>query len=58
MEVKTLDFSLYSRGSDEERALFVSQLLDSVTTNGFAKLINHGVPDEFVKEAFNWVGFI
>lgn len=49
MDLPTLDFSLYYRGSEEARFSLAVALVKSFVDHGFVKLINHGIPEETVK---------
>ena len=52
MKVETLDFTLASSSSAEERIKFSHKLVHAFKTNGFVKLTNHGIPNAVVEEAF------
>lgn len=56
--LKTLDFSKFLHGSDDERTELAYELVNSFKQHGFAKLINHGVDDDQVSELFQWVMLI
>ncbi|KAL4886500.1 hypothetical protein BJY04DRAFT_73870 [Aspergillus karnatakaensis] len=55
MTIPVLDASALSQGTDEERREFAAQLLDSLSTHGFAKLVNHTVPVPLVSETFDQI---
>lgn len=55
MELSLLDLSLYTNGSPNERQILFHQVLLSCASSGFVKFINHGIPDEKISEAFEWV---
>ncbi|KAL5042606.1 hypothetical protein BDW71DRAFT_200450 [Aspergillus fruticulosus] len=52
--LQTLDFSKYLYGTDAERTQLCYDLVASFKQHGFAKLINHGIPDGQVQELFDW----
>jgi hypothetical protein len=56
-QVSTLDMSQFRRGSESERLDFAQSLVKCLSTQGFVKLINHGVPDVAIDKAFELVGF-
>lgn len=49
MNLPTLDFSLFTCGSDAESRELAEALVQSFRNHGFVKLVNHGVPEETVK---------
>jgi isopenicillin N synthase-like dioxygenase len=49
MELPTLDFSKFLRGSELERIELSNALVDSFRDHGFVKIINHGVPEGTVQ---------
>lgn len=49
MDLPTLDFSLFTKGTEEERRESARQIVDSFRKHGFVKLTNHGLPEETVK---------
>ncbi|KAJ2972940.1 hypothetical protein NQ176_g1530 [Zarea fungicola] len=51
-ELAVLDFALFSHSST--RAQFADALLDSLSTHGFAKIVNHGISDAFIQHLFEW----
>ena len=53
--VVTLDMAKFFLGSEEERAQFSRDLLQCFASQGFVKLINHGVPNAAIDKAFEWV---
>lgn len=53
--VVTLDMEKFFLGSEEERAQFARDLLQCFASQGFVKLVNHGVPDLAIDKAFEWV---
>lgn len=55
MTISVLDASALSGGTVEQRAQFATELLESLNTYGFAKLVNHTVPVPLVKETFDQV---
>jgi len=56
-QVSTLDMSQFRRGSDPERLDFARNLVKCLSTQGFVKLVNHGIPDMAIDKAFELVGF-
>ncbi|GCB25946.1 flavonol synthase/flavanone 3-hydroxylase [Aspergillus awamori] len=52
--VVTLDMGKFFLGSEEERAQFARDLLQCFASQGFVKLVNHGVPDLAIDKAFEW----
>ncbi|KAF2014012.1 Clavaminate synthase-like protein [Aaosphaeria arxii CBS 175.79] len=48
----SLDMSLYW-GTPEEKAQFCASLLETLKTKGVAKVKNHGIPDEQIRELFD-----
>ncbi len=56
MTLRTLDLSLFTHGSGYDRQHFGSQLLGSLSQDGFVKLIGHGITDSAVYKLFEWVG--
>lgn len=55
-EVSTLDMSQYRRGTDSERLDFARKLFKCLSSQGFVKLVNHGVPDVAINKAFELNG--
>lgn len=51
-QVYTLDMSKFRRGTTEERLDFARDLLKCLSSQGFVKIVNHGVPDAAVEKAF------
>lgn len=49
-----IDFSRFT-SSPEERLAVSKELVKAFKEVGFVYLINHGIPQEMVKEAFDWV---
>ena len=50
MDLPTLDFSSFYHGSEKERLKLAVDLENSFRNHGFVKLINHGIPEEIVKD--------
>jgi len=55
MDLPTLNFAKWSNGDASQRLEFANSLADSFKKHGFVKIINHGVPDEHIRELFGWV---
>ncbi|GJN68088.1 gibberellin 20-oxidase [Purpureocillium lilacinum] len=49
MDLPTLDFSLFTQGSLQERKNTARALVSSFKNHGFVKLTNHGLPEDVVK---------
>ena len=45
MAVPSLDFSKYTHGNEENQKELAVQLVESLQTSGFVRLLNHGIPD-------------
>lgn len=52
-----LDASLFITGSEGERVRFGEDLVDHLKRDGFVKLTNHGIPEDFLREIFTWVRY-
>ena len=55
MSAETLDASRYMHGSADDRVRFAKDFVSTLNKDGYAKLRNHGISDEDVKEIFSWV---
>lgn len=55
MALATLDFELFTQGNQAQRERLGSALADSFKDHGFAKVINHGVPERVVEMLFSMV---
>lgn len=55
MSAGTLDASRYMQGSADDRVQFAREFVSALNKDGYAKLRNHGISHEDVKEIFNWV---
>ena len=55
MNIPLLDASRFTSSSNPERRQYSKELLASLSTHGFVRLIGHGVPPEVIEEAFQWV---
>lgn len=53
--VKTLDFALFTKGSQQQREELGAALADGFLTAGFVKLVNHGIPEDVVDKVFDIV---
>jgi isopenicillin N synthase-like dioxygenase len=49
MDLPTLDLSLFTKGTGEERVKCAEKIAESFRSHGFVKLTNHGIPEETVK---------
>jgi isopenicillin N synthase-like dioxygenase len=49
-----IDFGKWSKGTAEERQQVAEQLATACRQVGFVYIINHGVQDEILDEAFGW----
>jgi hypothetical protein len=54
-EIKVLDAQKWFSGNAQERQEFAQSLLEGFQTAGFVKLVNHGLSDKCIDEAFEWV---
>ena len=50
-----LDYRDWTSGNEEQRQRFIEQIIESLETTGFVKLINHGFAPQQLKEAFDLV---
>jgi non-haem dioxygenase in morphine synthesis N-terminal len=50
-----LDYRDWTSGNEKQRQGFVEQIMESLETTGFVKLINHGFDEQQLKEAFDLV---
>ena len=56
MELSTLDFShAHAEADPELRTAFYKQLISALSTSGFAKIVNHGIDEDLIEQAFGWV---
>lgn len=55
MSIPLLDASRFTSSSNAERRQYADDLLASLSTHGFVRLIGHGVPQGIVEEVFQWV---
>ena len=53
--IRTLDYSHLTSDTEEQRQKFIHQILESFTTTGFVKIINHGFDEQQLKDLFEWV---
>jgi isopenicillin N synthase-like dioxygenase len=58
MAVPTLDFAKYLHGSQEEKFELGVALVQGFKDFGFVKLVNHGLPEETVKDFLDLVRYI
>jgi len=50
----TLDFAKFLLGDKEEKEKLAEELVASFAQHGFAKLVNHSIPDEIVDDIWEW----
>jgi len=50
MHLPQLDFSKFTHGSHKEQVELAEALVDSFKNHGFVTLINHGIPEQVVKD--------
>lgn len=55
VSLPTLDGAKWLSGSESDRQEFANGLLKSLKRHGFAKLVNHGISDDAVREMYRWV---
>lgn len=55
MGTETLDASRYTNGTTDERLQFARDFVSSLNKHGYAKLRNHGISSQDVRELFSWV---
>ena len=55
MSAGTLDASRYMHGSAHDRVKFARDFVSALNKDGYAKLRNHGISHEDVREMFSWV---
>lgn len=52
-----LDASLFNSPlGDQGRVTYTESLVRCLVDHGYVRLQNHGIPDELIEEAFDWVG--
>lgn len=49
-----IDFSRWLQGSPDEKKKVAHELAEACRRVGFVYVINHGVPDDLLEEAFSW----
>lgn len=52
--IPIVDFSAWSAGSPEEKQRIAKELTDAARGVGFVYIVNHGVPDDVLEQAFAW----
>ncbi|KHN99775.1 Oxoglutarate/iron-dependent oxygenase [Metarhizium album ARSEF 1941] len=52
--VRTLNFADFLHGDLSRQDLFCRHLVECLSTVGFVKLVNHGLSDEELRQAFEW----
>jgi isopenicillin N synthase-like dioxygenase len=55
MSIATLDFNHYQSGTAIEQANFRKDFVQALSSFGFVKLRNHGIPKDVIKGLFIWV---
>ena len=55
MSLPILDLSSFAQGGIADRQKFAFGLLDGLSQHGFVKLVGHGIPDNVIKQIFEWV---
>lgn len=56
MELSTLDFAhAHAEADPDLREAFYKQLISTLSESGFVKIINHGIGEDLIQEAFGWV---
>lgn len=53
--IPVIDLAPARSGSDEDVQIVARNLYEAFKNVGFAYVKNHGVPEDVVNEAFNWV---
>lgn len=53
--IPVIDLAPARSGSDEDVQIVAKRLYEAFKNVGFAYVKNHGVPEDVVNEAFNWV---
>ncbi|KAF4304669.1 Isopenicillin N synthase [Botryosphaeria dothidea] len=52
--IPVVDFGAWSNGSSEQKQKIAKELTDAARGVGFVYIINHGVPDDVLEQAFGW----
>ncbi|KAK8232159.1 thymine dioxygenase [Phyllosticta capitalensis] len=52
--IPIVDFSRWAKASSEEKKEIAKELTDACISVGFVYIVNHGVSDEMLDEAFGW----
>lgn len=52
--IPIVDFGDWSRGSSVEKQKIAKELTDAARGVGFVYIVNHGVPDDVLEQAFGW----
>ena len=55
MDTQRIDLALFAQGSVEERLKLSKSFVEILAKNGFVTVVNHGVSDQLIKGAFDWV---
>ncbi|ORY59492.1 uncharacterized protein BCR38DRAFT_488524 [Pseudomassariella vexata] len=53
-EIPVVDFSAWPSGSPGDKRRLAQELTEACRRVGFVYVVNHGVPDDLLEEAFNW----
>lgn len=55
MGLAIIDFEPFLNGPISRQEAVAARLVESLSSCGFAKLINHGIPLEVIDKAHHWV---
>jgi isopenicillin N synthase-like dioxygenase len=51
----TADLDEFRKGNEKQRADFCSKILSMFAKQGFAKILNHGLDEDYVRQGFAYV---
>ena len=54
-DIRRLDMMALDSPSSETQLQFCQDLVDCFSAQGMIKLVNHGIPESVVEQAFSWV---
>ena len=57
-EIPVIDFNPFLYGSSQDHVKVARQVDEAFSKHGFLYLANHGIPQEMVDEAFQWVSLM